>query len=131
MPGDGVFMWYWGAGEAPEKWSRGFASVKDAAKHAHGHQPNGDYTLMEADRLAINPAVFAGSEVLCLVQMANPSCWPQGIPVANARELIDLEAKLADCLDRWLRKHNYDSTTAIHAIRNREYHPDRRGAAHG
>lgn len=129
MPGDGIFMWYWGSGQEPETWSQGFARLKDAAEHAYGHQPYGDYTLMEADRLAINPAVFSGAEVLEQVRQANPSCWPQGIPVASARELIDLEAKLGDCLDRWLRKQGYDSTTVIHTIRAREYHPDRRTGA--
>ena len=129
--GDGIVLWYWGPGQAPEQWSKGFVSLKDAAAHAYGQQPHGDYTLLEADRVAIDPAVFDADEVLARTLAANPACWPSGFPFADQREKVDLQAKLADCLDRWLRKHHYDSTTAIHSIRTREYHPDRRGSAHG
>lgn len=133
MQGDGIFMWYWGAGRAPVSWSRGFVSVKEAGQHAHGHHPNGDYTLIEADRAAIllnASSLFEAAAILRDVDASNPGAWPEGMPVTTARELADLEAKLADCLDRWLRKHGFDNTTALCTVRSTEYFPDRRNNAH-
>lgn len=129
MQGDGIFLWYWAAGLEPTSWSKGFASVKEANQHAFGHCPHGDYTLIEADRAAIRvrpQALFEAAAILEGVFADNPGCWPEGMPSTSERERADLEAKLADCLDRWLRKHGFDGTTALCTIRSTEYFPDRR-----
>lgn len=125
MPGNGEFLWFWGRGTEPPVWMGGYASAQEAMKFAEGHCPRGDYTIIEADRTEIDAMIFTGPDILSLVAARNPAGWPQTFPTAAPTELADLEAKLGDCLHRWLRKHGFDRTTAFSTIRVRDYFPAR------
>lgn len=130
MSGDGIFMWFWGEGTEPSAWNGPYVTPREATDYAVGHRRGGDYTLIEADRQAIDAHVFIASDVLAALLAANPACWPAGaLPIATLAEETDLAAKLGDCLDRWLRKHHYDATTAIATIRTRDYFPSQRAMA--
>ncbi|SFV31240.1 hypothetical protein SAMN05216456_1278 [Devosia crocina] len=127
MAGNGEFEWFWGKGEEPEKWHGGFPAEANAQDQAAGRFPKGGYTIIEADRAAIDPAIFDGRMILIELQCHTPNsdCWTGDMPVVAQSEVEDLEAKLGDCLDRWLRKHKFDATTAVHTIRQRTFHPER------
>lgn len=129
MPGNGEFLWFWGFGTEPTAWTGGYASANEAMKFAEGHCPQGNYTIVEADRVLIDAKVFDGPAILERLRAANAACWPHLRPIAAQAELADLEAKLGDCLDRWLRKHGYDNTTPLGTIRTRDYFPARKVTA--
>lgn len=127
MAGDGNFLWFWGAGENPTVWSGSHYSGDEAQKYAEGFHPKGDFTIIQADRQIIDTAIFSSDDLFLALGLRNRACWPRGVvPAAGDTEKSELEAKLADCLDRWLRKHGFDTTTDLSTIRTRDYFPPRK-----
>jgi hypothetical protein len=124
MAGDNNFRWYWGIGEAPEEFHGPFASGDAAMRAAQADRPASGFLLVEADRMVPTVAgVFGADDVLKKFEDLNNACWLTGgmDVVLTTGEKEELEAKLADCLHRWLRKHGLDERTMLHSIRTKDY----------
>lgn len=127
--GDGNFQWYWGWGQEPETFSGTFKSGDEAAQAAraavaHDFDCEG-FTVVEADKTLTRSDVFTAGEVLERFGMRNEECWSEDgfDPVVSDADRRDLEGKLADCLGRWLRKHNLHRGRAFHTVRVNDYFP--------
>ena len=123
MQGDGEFRWYWGATDAPETFHGPFDTADLARATAASARPQGDYSVVEADRPVADAHIFSADEIMARFEERNAFCWDgEGFNVAlTSFEKDELTAKLGDCFARWLRKHALDRGTMLHQIRAKDY----------
>jgi hypothetical protein len=106
MASDGIFKWYWGSGPEPEcMW--GAEDTRDAILRVARLEAGGPFLIQCADKALPSTSCFDADQVIEQYEEHNEGCWGEdGAEVdATPEQKRELEAKLADCLDRWMRKH--------------------------
>lgn len=123
MASDGIFKWYWGHGEEPEcMW--GAEATRDAILQVARDEAGGSFTIQLADKALPSTACFDADTILEQYEDFNEGVWGEdGSEIdASAEQKRELEAKLADCLDRWMRKHGLRGNAwQLGVVKEREY----------
>ena len=123
--GDGDFKWYFGGGELPESYLA--ETSKDAAIAAGwASYPEGDFTVVEADKAKPNFDVFPADWIIERYEECNEECWGEdGADIAPTIEQErELETQLGETLRAWMDKHNLHGRVWMFGeTRNEEYFP--------
>jgi len=127
MSSDGVYLWYYGGGSQPDMYYAA-DSRDDAIKQGWGTYPEGDFSIVEADKAVPSFEVLPADYVIERYEECNEECWGEDGAEINATpaQERELEAALGAALQAWMDKHNLRGRVwNFGHMRNEEHFPER------
>lgn len=123
--GDGIYKWYFGGGSCPEMYMAE-ESRESAIAAGWSSYPEGDFTVVEADKAKPTCDVFAADWIIERYEECNEECWGEdGADIATTiAQERELEKQLGETLRAWMDKHDlHGRVWSFGNTRNEEYFP--------
>lgn len=124
--GDKNFKWWAGGGSQPESYAGPFDSRELALTEGRERWPDGDFSILEADKAVISFNMFAYDRLLEDFEEHNLECWGEDGPdiCLTSEQGRSLEQHMAAALKAWLEQSDEMPVAwAIDETRNEEYFP--------
>lgn len=111
MKTDGKFLWYWAPYPEPEVWYGAKATREEAVALALEHNPQGGYSICEADKAQPNAEMFDADNLLEQYEEHNTECWSEDGPeiALTSDDKRSLEKHMAEAFQAWMTASGHEA----------------------